>query len=545
MKVRGQISILDLAFENTDYKIWAKVTGKTTNLEDYLKKGIKITSLQREIKSLELVDVPLLKYLAKKGTSDIRLNVAKYLKHNFIKGNDEFLKYIYPAFNRSENIPLNESLIKRKLRSTPKRVLCLGFEEVENLSNVDTAIAVLTDNCPKLALGRYYKLYGDAYYHHLIKADYLADVFIYYYIKEIIEERKELKDYILINVLKRTVKDFLKIFATDNNEIYLSEELKRFGMDDGLIADGFTPIYLVDKEVPNELRDRFLDECHIPASLYLKYATSNIPFWYIRNGINDADGYLKLLIREHMAGVEIKKYLKTSTERAAVYQTKKNIPLKIIEQMQDSKFNDFFGYVEFDQLCKVDLVEEIAREFTALKKLCLDPDKHEDVQIRFRLLGNYHAWGLYFPKMCCICVDIRHPGSLCHEYMHMLDFQNGELSMGFSFQKVFNLYKEAVTRNVQAMSEDNPLLSKLNGKSKFNLQYYLTPTEVFARCGEIYLRRHLDIRSSLLNDVIGFAYPEDKDLYDEIVSYYGEFFKRLRGEEEKEEKELPALVASV
>lgn len=214
---------------------------------------------------------------------------------------------------------------------------------------------------------------------------------------------------------------------------------------------------------------------------------------------------------------------KLSEEYAASYQTKRNIPKKTIEAMENSGFNQYFAYVEFDEKCDLKKMELLYRKFQELAEyFCWG--KEEEVSIRFRRLGHHKASGLYYPYLKCLCVDINYPQSLAHEYFHMLDYKYNQLSKDYSFYDIYGCYKEEC---VKELKKDKTLYKRLNKSSlKYNLAYYLHPTEVFARCGEIYLVRILGIDNSIVQPENGFAYPKSKKLEEKIACYFDSFLKQ-------------------
>ena len=64
------------------------------------------------------------------------------------------------------------------------------------------------------------------------------------------------------------------------------------------------------------------------------------------------------------------------------------------------------------------------------------------------------------------------------------------------------------------------------GQSKYNYEYYTMPTEVFARCGEMYLIRTLKIKNSLvkMDGGLDYVYPDNAELMECINKYFGEVF---------------------
>lgn len=221
-------------------------------------------------------------------------------------------------------------------------------------------------------------------------------------------------------------------------------------------------------------------------------------------------------------------YWKTlSSSYAKSYQQKKNIPKDTLQAMVDSQFNRYFGYVEFDASCDLDKVEEITREFIAVKQKFLDFVDSSKNAIRFRLLGNHKATGLYYPHVKCLCVDVRSPSSLIHEYGHLIDYEYGNLSHRFDFMQVRDYYKAYLE---ELAHSSNAIADKLNGNTKYNLSYYLEPTEIFARSFELYMAVVLNIRNSLLPAEFSFAYPQSTEFLAIIESYFNDLFSELSKE---------------
>lgn len=219
-----------------------------------------------------------------------------------------------------------------------------------------------------------------------------------------------------------------------------------------------------------------------------------------------------------------------SREHAKSFQTKRNIPYKTVRAMSRSDFNDYFGYVEFDEECDHSLMRELCMEYKAFCN-ALGIGKYPEVSLRFRKLGNHKASGLYYPSLKCLCVDVRSPESMAHEVGHMLDYHFGSLSTKYSFQKIYDKYENLLKDYQQKSSEEEQKV--LKGSSKYNLKYYLQPTEVFARCFEMYVVRTRNIDNSLCRPG-GFAYPEDETL----LALIGEYFNELFSVEEKREDEI-------
>lgn len=223
-------------------------------------------------------------------------------------------------------------------------------------------------------------------------------------------------------------------------------------------------------------------------------------------------------LREYETDRNYAVYRNVCAHTARAFETKKNIPLQTIKKMKESRFNEYFGYVEFDEKTILENSDEVYKDFAAINKEFFGDLKTPDVQIRFRLLGRHKAQGLYYPGLSCICVDIRYPDSLIHEYFHMYDYKHGELSASFDFSELRQKYEYLLTKWYSNASDTE----KTRLKGKYNLNYYLTPTEIFARCGEIYVSRIKGVKNSCVkpDENLSFAYPKDEELERLINEYF-------------------------
>lgn len=214
----------------------------------------------------------------------------------------------------------------------------------------------------------------------------------------------------------------------------------------------------------------------------------------------------------------------TASSYAEVYQDKKNIPLATVKAMAESPFNGYFGYVEYDRMVKADDAREVYRDFDAVIRTYFHEMEVRNCEIRFRYLGRHRASGLYYPALRCLCVDLRSPDSLMHEFFHLYDHEHGMLSESAEFRPVRKRYE----RLLGEWKRRNPEAAA-GLKGKYDLSYYLTPTEIFARCGEMYLSRDMGVRNSVVPaGLSGFAYPEDEELSRLIRGYFGVELSRGR-----------------
>ncbi len=203
---------------------------------------------------------------------------------------------------------------------------------------------------------------------------------------------------------------------------------------------------------------------------------------------------------------------------ATAYITKKNIPRSVHSAMENTGFMDYFKFVEFDEEVDLTSVRTIEKEFEVLNHAYFAGKPFKEVTLRFRKLGKHKASGLYYPTLHTLCVDIRCPSSFIHEYFHMIDDQLGDLSLEVAFNRITALYREEFLRQMEQL--DDTVKNTLNGKSKYNIQYFFRRAEIFARCGEIYFTRILKVESSLIAPDLAYAYPKSEELDNEIKNYY-------------------------
>lgn len=214
---------------------------------------------------------------------------------------------------------------------------------------------------------------------------------------------------------------------------------------------------------------------------------------------------------------------KISTDYAKSYETKKNIPLKIQKEMEKSKFLSRFGYVEYDELVDLDKIKIIEKEWEDLNKKVIIP-LAKDHSLRFRRLGKQRAGGLYYYHKKAVCIDIKSPSSFIHEVMHMIDYTTIEgttLSSMFKFRPIIERYRIITDEKVDKLDVDHPLRKSWYSKNKYNRKYYHNRHEIFARCGELYIAKVLNIDNSLVNINDPVLYPsDDENLMKLINNYY-------------------------
>lgn len=233
--------------------------------------------------------------------------------------------------------------------------------------------------------------------------------------------------------------------------------------------------------------------------------------------------------KTHAKITELKELRKETSDYAKSFITKKNINKETLKAMEESPLNNYFGYVEFDNDVDLHKAADLTEEFIAVKETYLCGIDSSDNCIRFRKLGNHKALGLYYPGFKCLCVDISSPSSLLHEYAHLIDYCYGDLSKKSDFSEIRRAYE----RNLRSlMSEDKAFRELMCKGTKYGLDYYLKPTEVFARSFEIYCARVLELKNSLTPDVSGQVYPTNDTFVEMVKEYFDALLPILNQKEE-------------
>lgn len=219
---------------------------------------------------------------------------------------------------------------------------------------------------------------------------------------------------------------------------------------------------------------------------------------------------------------------------ATVFQTKKHIPEKVLEVMQDNVFFDIFqncDYVELDSGIDLNSFEDLQKGVDYLSRLhygLLLPEvkNKKKIDFRFRLLGKHKAIGLYSLLPHAIIIDPRNTIAFVHEYGHYLDFENTyHIALGDGILRVdmnthsekeqFSSIYDRYTQYLDTLPTTSNVYLKLN--------YYKRPTEVFARAFEYYVGYKLneikengneDTREYINNFILGVLI---RDFFDEEV----------------------------
>lgn len=207
---------------------------------------------------------------------------------------------------------------------------------------------------------------------------------------------------------------------------------------------------------------------------------------------------------------------------ATSFDTKKNIPPAIIEEMKNTKFRDErFNFVELDEDIDIEKFRVLEQYYLDVKKV-LKPVKL--TALRFRKLGKHSvagspAAGLYSPFHQAMAVDIRHSYSFIHEYGHAIDYLTDKetiQSLNKEFLDILDVYSSNLPDSVKGTARS----------------YFNTPTEVFARAYEVAFRAKFpNLATGLIRPIEVMqknpAYApfyKNEDFYHAVVNYMEQYF---------------------
>lgn len=224
---------------------------------------------------------------------------------------------------------------------------------------------------------------------------------------------------------------------------------------------------------------------------------------------------------EYNADLQRRYIQRNSSDRTAtVYEDKKNIPDKYVEAARNSVFlrSGDFCHVEIDSAVDLALFRKVEDEYERVRGFV---GRTKAPTLRFRKTGRHRARGVYHPHVDNIAVDPRFPSSFLHEFAHHLDHTYGD-------------------RNLSSSAEFRPLLQSVQQSIRSNktlaasrkLDYFMTPTEIFARSSEMYYFWS-GINTSLNGDAGKYSKPQYslmEEHKDAIVAYWDNLIVKMGGQ---------------
>ncbi|MEH7459920.1 hypothetical protein V7183_22745 [Bacillus sp. JJ1127] len=262
--------------------------------------------------------------------------------------------------------------------------------------------------------------------------------------------------------------------------------------------------------------------------------------------------HYKIMLSEFIDRQEnIKKHVRIrgdkATEYARFFETKKHINKSTIRVMENNCFKENFGYVELDNDVDLMKFKKIEREFLQFKK-AVPLSGLNDHSFRVKKLGRLKADGVYVSApIKALIIDIGAPNSFAHECMHLIDFTTMKgstlLSEGIRFRPIIDRYKALVSEKVDSLMNEDPFKVQWFSNKKYNKDYYLDYSEIFARAGEMYLFYIAKLETSFLYaNYNSIVFPKDKEFMKMISDYFNWLFQKLKAQLPKKERSIMGIL---
>lgn len=504
---KGVVSLLDYKLRPIDLSKDSKVINR--NLANSFKKigaGLISSILEKDINNDD--KVAEIKQLISGGIFDVNMQIST----------DKLVKKLINSFNDGK--PISETSLKLNIQIGSHSLECYSSLEFEPKPSQEGSF--------------YFKIAPSDKISFISLSKVVGTMFFYNSLIEYIDSNREMAEVILLKFI-------------NNQGIYLDKN-QYLNISEKLVDHGYTSQDNINSLLKDNLKERsfsrILEEgtfsylqWHNPENYFreMKDIFNKIKTLYIPSMIQHPElsahffNFLYELNKEEE--YDIKEEMSLGTEYAKSYETKKNIPQKVLDKMETTKFKSHFGYVEFDELVDLEKISHIEREWQGLNRQILLPVM-KDHSLRFRRLGKHKAAGLYFYNAKAVCIDIGNPSSFIHEIMHMIDYNtlpNSTLSSLFNFRNIIDRYRYVTDTMVNKLEDENPFKSHWLSKRKYGREYYQSSKEIFARCGELYFTNILNIDNSLIDTNNKILYPsDDKMLIDLIKNYYSKIIQTTK-----------------
>ena len=223
-----------------------------------------------------------------------------------------------------------------------------------------------------------------------------------------------------------------------------------------------------------------------------KFSNCNPKSYFSQDGV-----FLDILLKKYENILKVRMDIEYTVDQEKEYKSllenKKNIKKEILEHMVTTPFNKYFDKVEFDnsvifsdlQNTKVEeaTMDKFEKEFENLSPI-FEKLNLKGGELKFRKLGRLNAKAAYIPSKNIMAIDINvldGMRSFLHELGHKIDYtRETKLSLSKDFQNCVSAYSKAFFK---AINEEN-LFGMFNERV---INYYLNPSEIFARSFEFYL----------------------------------------------------------
>jgi len=267
------------------------------------------------------------------------------------------------------------------------------------------------------------------------------------------------------------------VLVFDSSQGEITRRLFRYGKPDFIKTNTFTVMSVRDLAGAHRLNAKTGDNL------------INVPNLKTLDAKRKALIALKNLENSQLEGrnfISQRKYVKESGKKVATaYMDKKNIPQTHLDAAANSRLRKNFRHLELDADVDLDEFKDFEDSYIEIKDKLPEIPKDKTPELRIRKLGKHKAHGVFFPQKNTVAVDVHNSGSFIHEMGHQFDL--------------------VVKNNASLNSEFSPIIReyvnnlKIPHDSGKKIDYYSTPTEVFARFFENYAHEKLGINNRLVD----------------------------------------------
>ena len=181
----------------------------------------------------------------------------------------------------------------------------------------------------------------------------------------------------------------------------------------------------------------------------------------------------------------------------------------------DNPFLKAFAKTEFGNSISDELFDTLCRGFSMMISEGLTPTVPGDnLAVRFRTIDKKRKYNAaYIPIFRDVLVPISRPVLFVHEYGHAIDAVLGQISARNEFVDIVKMYG--------AYIENTPL------PGIYSLDYLMKPSEIFARCYELYVSMRLDECPLVRDRSESFPGDVPEALEKSVKRYFDEVMMRL------------------
>lgn len=155
-------------------------------------------------------------------------------------------------------------------------------------------------------------------------------------------------------------------------------------------------------------------------------------------------------------------------------------------------------------------------------------------ELKFRKLGKHKALGLYYPLLDIVAVDVRNTDSFIHEYGHHIDYTYSNSNSALSRQEDFKDILYGYKKEYEQLLRGDGVLSYYVKKKN----YFITPTEVFARGFEIWASKRIGDKPNSLyktpEKLTTLEYQPYMHMLDRVLDYFDKLLEENKASDYKE-----------